>query len=158
MALLAAPLALVPVPGVELAVTVAVDAASAAAVEGEAAMAAAAIARGAFGLLAAAAVAAAVAGVSAGVTLTAIKVAITFGVATGAPSCCGAVVGSAEFAEPLSADVLSVDLPPEGVEVDLPLVDGAALGLPLALAESALESSGCAALSPALFEFEGCGA
>ena len=69
-----------------------------------------------------------------------------------------AVAGSAEFAEPLSADVLSVDLPPEGVEVDLPLVDGAALGLPLALAESALESSGCAALSPALFEFEGCGA
>lgn len=158
MALLAAPLALVPVPGVELAVTVAVDAASAAAVEEEAAMAAAAIARGAFGLLAAAAVAAAVAGVSAGVTLTAIKVAITFAVATGAPSCCGAVVGSAEFAEPLSADVLSVDLPPEGVEVDLPLVDGAALGLPLALAESALESSGCAALSPAFFEFEGCGA
>ena len=153
MALLAAPLALVPVPGVELAVTVAVDAASAAAVEEEAAMAAAAIARGAFGLLAA------VAGVSAGVTLTVIKVAIAFGVATTTvPPCCGAVVGSAEFAELLSAAVLSVDLPPEGVEVDLALVDCAALGLLLALAAPALESSGCAALSPALFEFEACGA
>lgn len=151
-------MALVPVSEEELALTAAVDAASAAAVEEEAAMAAAAIARGAFGLLAAAA--AAVAGVSAGVTLTAMKVAIAFAVAvaTGAPPCCGAVVGSAEFAEPLSADVLSVDLPPEGVEADLLLVDGAALGLPLALAASALESSGCAALSPALFEFEGCGA
>lgn len=146
--------ALVPVSEVELALTAAVDAASAAAVEEEVAIAAAAIARGAFGLLAAAAVA----GVSAGVTLTAIKVAIAVGVATGAPPCCGAVVGSAEFAEPLSATVLSVDLPPEGVAVDLPLVDCAALGLPLAPAAPAFESPGCAALSAALFEFEACGA
>ena len=102
--------------------------------------------------------AAAVAGVSAGVTLTAMKVAIAFAVATGVPPCCGAVVGSAEFAELLSADALSVDLPPEGVEVDLALVDCAALGLPLAPAAPALESFGCAALSPALFEFEACGA
>lgn len=156
MALAAAPLAAVPVTGEELGLTGAAGAASAAAVEEDAARAAAAIASGAFGLLAAGVVA--VAGVSASATVTGIAVAIAFSVATGVPPCGGAVAGSAELVELLSADGLSVDLPPpEGVEADLAPVDCAALGLPLPPAAAALEWPGCAALAPALFEFEGGG-
>lgn len=143
-------MAVVPVVEEELALTGAAGAVSAAAVEEEAAMAAAAMASGAFGLLAAGAAA----GASVSVALTGITVAITFGVATCVALCCGAVVGSAEFAELLPAEPLSVDLPLPGcVEPDFAPVDCAGLELPLAAA--ALESAGCATLSAVLFEFAG---
>jgi hypothetical protein len=141
----------VPVAGAELALTGAAGAVSAAAVEEEAAMAAAAIASGAFGLLAAEAVA----GVSASAAVTGITVAIAFGIAICVPPCCGAVAGSAEFAELLSVDALSVDLPPEDVEPDLALEGCPALDLSLAPAAAALESAACVALSVVLFEFAG---
>ena len=149
-------MAVVPATEEELALTGAAGAASAAAVEVEAAIAAAAIASGAFGLLAAGAVA----GVFAGAVVTGMTTAIASGVATGVAPCCGAAVESVELAELLSADGLSVDLPPppDCVEPDLAPVDCAGLAVLSEPVVALLELSGCAALLLVLFEFEGGGA
>lgn len=138
-----------------MALTGAAGAVSAAAVEEEAAMAAAAIASGALGLLATGGVV----GVLAGATVTGMTTAIAFGIATGVTTCCGVAVGSVEPAEFLSADGLSVDLPSlDCVEPDLASVDCVALEVLLEPAVALLELSDRPALLLILFEFEGGGA